>query len=133
MKWILRLAVLVPAIVLSLAVMVTGALFFLDDEDYRSALVWSADRFLDASLEISGPFALHLGREASLTASDLSLRANDGGYSLAVGEFRTRVRLDSLLEGLFWIKSLNLAGVRIMAGLTSRACRYLPSSSNRPG
>jgi len=113
MKWILRLAVVVPAIVLSLAVMVTGALFFLDDEDYRSALVWSADRFLDASLKIGGPFALHLGREASLTAGDVSLRANDGGYSLTVGEFRTRVRLDSLLEGLFWIKSLNLADVQL--------------------
>ena len=113
MKWILRLAILVPAIVLSLGVLVTGALFFLDDEDYRSALVWSADRFLDASLEIGGPFALHLGREASLTAGDVSLRANDGGYSLAVGEFRTRVRLDSLLEGLFWIKSLNLADVQL--------------------
>jgi len=113
MKWILRLAIIVPAIVLSLGVLVTGALFFLDDEDYRSALVWSADRFLDASLKIGGPFALHLGREATLTAGDVSLRANDGGYSLAVGEFRTRVRLDSLLEGLFWIKSLNLADVQL--------------------
>ena len=113
MKWILRLAVLVPAMVLALAVMVTGALFVLDDEDYRSALVWSADRFLDATLEIGGPFALHLGREASLTAGDFSLRANDGSYSLAVGDFRTRVRLDSLLEGIYWIKSLVLADVQL--------------------
>ena len=113
MKWILRLAVLLPSIVLSLAVMVTGVLFILDDGDYRSALVWSADRFLDASLEIGGPFALQFGREASLTAGDVSLRANDGSYSLAVGEFRTRVRLDSLLKGLFWVKSLILADVQL--------------------
>jgi uncharacterized protein involved in outer membrane biogenesis len=113
MKWILRLAVLVPAMVLALAVMVTGALFVLDDEDYRSALVWSADRILDATLAIGGPFALHLGREASLTAGDISLRANDGSYSLAVGDFQTRVRLDSLLEGIYWIKSLVLADVQL--------------------
>jgi uncharacterized protein involved in outer membrane biogenesis len=113
MKWILRLAVLLPSIVLSLVVMVTGVLFILDDGDYRSALVWSADRFLDASLEIGGPFALQFGREASLTAGDVSLRANDGSYSLAVGEFRTRVRLDSLLKGLFWVKSLILADVQL--------------------
>ena len=115
MKWILRLAVLVPAIVLSLAVMLAGALFVLDDEDYRSALVWSAARFLDASLEMGGPFALHLGREASLAAGDVSLRANDGSYSLAVGEFRAEVRLDSLLEGIFWVKNLVLADVQLEA------------------
>ena len=113
MKWILRLAILLPAMVLGLAIMVAGTLYILDDGDYRSALVWSADRFLDASLEIGGPFALHLGREASLTAADVNLLAKDGSYSLTVGEFRTSVRLDSLLEGLFWIKSLILAGVQL--------------------
>jgi hypothetical protein len=115
MKWILRLAILLPGIVLGLAVMVTGALFILDDDDYRSGLVWAAGSFLDASLEIRGPFALHLGREASLTAGDVSLRANDGSYSLAVGEFRAGVRLDSLLEGIYWVKSLALADVHLEA------------------
>ncbi|MGB7931512.1 MAG: AsmA family protein [Gammaproteobacteria bacterium] len=113
MKWILRLAVLVPGIVLALAVMVTAALFILDDEDYRSALVWATGSFLDASLEIRGPFALHLGREASLTAGDVILKANDGSYSLALGEFHTDVRLESLLEGIYWIKSLVLADVQL--------------------
>jgi len=113
MKWILRLAILLPAMVLGLAIMVAGTLFILDDGDFRSALVWSADRFLDASLEIEGPFALHLGREASLTAGDVNLLAKDGSYSLTVGEFRTRVRLDSLLEGIFWIKSLIFADVQL--------------------
>jgi len=113
MKSILRLILYLPAIVLALAVMVTGSSFVLDNEDYRSALVWAADRFLDASLEIRGPFELSLGRESSLTAGDASLQANDGSYSLAVSEFQTRVRLDSLLEGIFWIKSLVLADVQL--------------------
>jgi hypothetical protein len=115
MKWTLRLAALFMGIVLGLAVMVAGALFVLDDDDYRTALVWATGRFLDASLEIKGPFALRLGREASLTAGDVNLRANDGSYSLAVGDFRTRVRLDSLLEGIVWIKSLEIADVRLEA------------------
>jgi hypothetical protein len=85
MKRILRLAILLPGIVLGLAGMMTAALFILDDDDYRAGLIWAAGRFLDASLEIRGPFALHLGREASLTAGDVSLKANDGSYSLAVG------------------------------------------------
>ena len=80
MKWVLRLAAVVPVIVLALVVMVSAALFVLDDKDYRSALVWAAGSFLDASLEINGPFALHLGREASLTSDDVILRANDGSY-----------------------------------------------------
>jgi hypothetical protein len=113
MKRILRLAAILPGIVLALAVMVAGALFILDDNDYRSALIWASDRFLDARLEIGGPFALHLAREISLTAGDVNLRANDGSYSLAVGEFQTRVRLDSLLEGVYWIKTLVLADVKL--------------------
>jgi uncharacterized protein involved in outer membrane biogenesis len=113
MKSILRLVLYLPAIVLALAVGVTGSSFVLDNEDYRSALVWAASRFLDASLEIKGPFELSLGRETSLTAGDVSLQANDGSYSLAVGEFQTRVRLDSFLEGIYWIKSLVLDDVQL--------------------
>jgi uncharacterized protein involved in outer membrane biogenesis len=115
MKSILRLVLYLPAIVLALAVMVTGSSFVLDNEDYRSVLVWAADRFLDASLEIKGPFELSLGRETSLTAGDVSLQANDGSYSLAVGKFQTRIRLESLLGGIYWIKSLDLADVHLEA------------------
>ena len=41
MKHLLRLVAVLAGIVLALAVMVTGALFILDDDDYRSALVWA--------------------------------------------------------------------------------------------
>jgi len=114
-KWTLRLASLLAGLVLGLAVLAGGALFVLDDEDYRSALIWAAGRFLDASLEIRGPFALHLGREATLSAVDTSLRAHDGSYSLEAGSFQTRVRLDSLLEGIVWVKGVMLADVRVEA------------------
>jgi hypothetical protein len=115
MKHLLRLVAVLAGIVLALAVMVTGALFILDDDDYRSALVWVTGSVLDASLEIRGPFALHFGREASLTSGDILLRANDGSYSLAVGELQADIRLDALLEGIVWVKSLALADVRLEA------------------
>jgi hypothetical protein len=115
LKWSLHLVTLLFSIMMGLAVISTGALLVLDDEDYRSALVWAAGKFLDASLEIRGPFALHLGKEASLSAGDTSLRANDGSYTLEVGSFLTRVRLDALLEGIYWVNSLDLADVHLEA------------------
>jgi len=99
--------------VLGLTVMVGGALLVLDDEDYRVALVWAADKFLDASLQIKGAFALHLAREASLSAGEVSLRANDGSYTLGIGEFQTRVRLDSLVSGILWVRQLTLGDVHL--------------------
>ena len=113
MKWLLRLLAFLPVLLLNLIVLVAGVLLVLDNEDYRSALVWTAHTFLDASLQINGPFALHLGREASLTAGKVSLVANDGSYSLSVGELRTRLRLDPLVEGVFWVKSLVLTDVHL--------------------
>ena len=108
MRWLLRLVVCLLGLVLGLTVMVGGALLVLDDEDYRAALVWAADKFLDASLQIKGAFALHLAREASLSAGEVSLRANDGSYTLGIGEFQTRVRLDSLVSGILWVRQPTL-------------------------
>lgn len=121
MKWLLRLLAFLPVLLLNLVVLVAGVLLVLDDEDYRSALAWTARTFLDASLQINGPFALHLGREASLTADKVSLVANDGSYSLSVGEFRTRLRLGPLVEGIFWVKSLMLADVHLEMKRTAQA------------
>jgi hypothetical protein len=113
MKWLLRLVVFLPGMLLNLVVLVAGVLLILDEDDYRAALVWTARTFLDASLQIKGPFALHLGREAALTAGKVSLIANDGSYSLSMGEFQTRIRLDPLMDGIIWVKSLVLADVHL--------------------
>jgi uncharacterized protein involved in outer membrane biogenesis len=121
LKWALGLTRLLASLVLGLLVLTIGALFVLDDEDYRSALVWAADRLLDASLEIKGPFALHFGRQATLSAGDASLKAHDGSYDLEVGSFQTDVRLDSLLQGIIWVKGLTLADVRLEATQSGNA------------
>jgi hypothetical protein len=113
LSWTLRLTGLLTSLVLGLVVLTVGALFVLDDEDYRSALVWAADHFLDASLEIRGPFALHFGRQATLSAGHVSLKAHDGSYDLDVGSFQTDVRLDSLLQGIVWVKDLMLVDVHL--------------------
>jgi hypothetical protein len=113
MTWLRRLFVGLSSMVLSLAMLLAGALLVLNDDDYRTALVWTARTFLDARLQINGPLGLHLAREAWLSAGKVSLIANDGRYSLAVGEFQTRVRLDSLLHGILWVKSLLLDDVHL--------------------
>jgi hypothetical protein len=121
MKWPLRLVGGLLAMVLTLALIGGGLLFFLGSDDYRNALVWSADAFLNATLQIKGPFSLRLAREVSLTVRGVSLRANDGSYSLTVGECQTRVRLAPLLKGVFWVESLVLADVRLEARPSANA------------
>ena len=121
LKWVLGLTRLLVGLVFGLAVLVGGALYVLDDQDYRSALVWAAGRFLDARLEIGGPFALHFGREIRLSAANARLRAFDGSYNIEVVSFQTSVLLDSLLEGVVWIKNVTLADVRLEATQAANA------------
>lgn len=115
LRWVLAFTRLLIDLVLALAVLAGGALYVLDDQDYRSALVWAAGKFLDARLQIGGPFAVHLGPETTLSAADVHLMARDGSYDIGVASFQTDVLLDSLLHGVIWIKDLTLAGVRLEA------------------
>jgi hypothetical protein len=108
--WARRLLLLLIVLLLGLTVLVGGALVYLDDEDYRRLLIWEADRFHDARLEINGPFSLRLGRDLALIAGDVRLTANDGSYTVEAGEVDLSQRLGSwLMTGTLWINHLTLS------------------------
>jgi hypothetical protein len=114
MIWIKRLLLLFAALLLGVVLLVTGAVFFLDDADYKAALGWTAEHFLDSQLEISGPFSISIRRDLLLSSGDIRLQANDGSYSLSVGELDANFRLGSYLRtGTFWINSLTLTDVSL--------------------
>ena len=109
-KTLLRLSLgllLIPVLLLA------GALLVLDDEDYRDALIWAAERYLDARLEINGPFSFELGSELSLTAERFNLLAKDEQFSLSVEELATRLRLMPLLSGTIWLDQLVLNDTKL--------------------
>lgn len=110
LAWMKRLLLLLLGLVLGIAVLIGGALVYLDDEDYRRLLIREADRFLDARLEINGPFSLTLGRDLLLIAGDVRLSANDGSYTFEAGEIDLSQRLGSwLMTGTLWINHLVLS------------------------
>ena len=54
MKWIRRLLALLAGL-LGCALLLVGAVLFLEEADYKRLLIWGADRFLDSQLVIEGP------------------------------------------------------------------------------
>jgi hypothetical protein len=114
LAWARRLLLLLLALALGVGLLIGGALLYLDDEDYRLLLIWEADQFLDAQLEINGPFSLTLGRNLLLNAGDVRLTANDGSYTFEAGEIDLSQRLGSwLMTGTFWTNHLRLADVQL--------------------
>jgi len=114
LRWGRRLTLSLLSIVLTLAVIIGGLVVVLDEADYRDALVWAADRYLDVRLEISGPLSFRLARETTLGADNIRLQANDGSYTLTVDQLLIRQRLGSYLRtGTFWINKLILSGVQL--------------------
>lgn len=114
MNWIRWALYLVAGLLLSVALLIGGALLYLDDGHYRRLLAFGADHFLDASLAINGDFSFKLGKEITLAAEAVRLTANDGSYSATIGEFSGKQRLGSyLMTGTFWINSLVLSDVQV--------------------
>ena len=112
-RYLRRLMLLITGIVLALALLLAALLTLLDDEQYRDALVWSADAFMDARLEIKEKFSLDFGRNILLKADAVQLYANDGSYKLDIGSFDGSMRFgDYIKTGTFWVNSLALADVR---------------------
>jgi hypothetical protein len=110
LSWIKRLLLIMLGLMLVITVLIGVALVYLDDEDYRRLLIRETDRFLDARLEINGPFSLALGRDLSLIAGDVRLSANDGSYTFEAGEVDLSQRLGSwLMTGTLWINHLFLS------------------------
>ena len=114
MRWTMRLLLLAFGMVLGITVLIGGALLYLDDEDYRQLLIRGTDRFLDARLEINGPFSLAIGQNLLLTAGNVRLTANDGSYTFEAGEIDLSQRLGSwVLTGTSWINHLTLGDVQL--------------------
>jgi len=114
MSWIKRLVLLFLGLVLCVVLLVGGAVLILDDADYKYILSWTAKNFLDSQLEISGPFSISIHRDLLLTSGGIHLQANDGSYSLSVGELDANFRLGSYLRtGTFWLNSLALTDVSL--------------------
>ncbi|MEH6529514.1 MAG: hypothetical protein V7718_06200, partial [Porticoccus sp.] len=112
--WVTQALLWVSSLPLGLLVICVVLLSFLDDDDYRVALIWGVDHFLDSSLEIKGPFSISFGKELEIAARDIHLKANDGSYELSVGDFSGRQQLGSYLKtGTCWIKFLTLIDVHV--------------------
>jgi hypothetical protein len=111
--WIRHGLILLAALFTSLLLVIAGLVVFLDDSDYRDILEWTADTFLDASLEINGPFTLTVGRELSLAAGDVRLQHSGDEFTLHMTTFAVQLQLPPLLQGNWWISNLQTSGVHL--------------------
>ncbi|MDX2349876.1 MAG: AsmA family protein [Porticoccus sp.] len=112
--WVIHALLWVLSLPLGLLIICVVLLSFLDDDDYRVALIWGVDHFLDSSLEIKGPFSVSFGKELEVAAGEVYLKAYDGSYELSVGNFSGRQQLGSYLKtGTCWIKFLTLIDVHV--------------------
>lgn len=113
-QFLRRLMLLLCGLLVGLVVLLSALLLLLDDDAYRDMLIWSADTFIDARLEIKDNFSLEFGRNILLSADTVQLHAKDGSYKLDVGSFDGNLRFgDYIKTGTFWINSLALADVRL--------------------
>ena len=78
MKWIKRLTLLFAGLLLGLALVIAGAVLFLDEADYKRVLAWSTDNFLDSELVISGPLSIGYSEGILFSAEGVQLQAHDG-------------------------------------------------------
>ena len=120
MKWIRRLSALLAGLLLASALLLAGAVLFLEEADYKRLLVWGAERFLDSQLVIEGPIRIDISRDLSLASGDILLKANDDSYRLSVGKFNASFRLGSYLQtGTFWFNNLELTDVNLEVAETA--------------
>jgi len=109
-------ALLLGVTLLVTLIMLLGAAvyFFGKDDNYRSALIWSADYFYDSQLEIDGDLSLEFGKEVRIAAVGIRLKANDGSYDLSIGKIDGRERFLSFFKtGSWWIPEISLSDVRV--------------------
>ncbi len=109
-----RALILVTAFVVTLLLLFSAALFLMSDEDYRDVLIFSADLFFDSQLDIDGAFALSFGHKIELQADSIRWKANDGRYTLSIGEMNIEQNVDlSFKSQTLWIDSLRIADLHI--------------------
>jgi len=109
-----RALIVVAAFLVTLLLLFSAALFLMSDDDYRTALIWSAGFFYETELEIDGAFALSLGHKIELKAEKIRWKANDSSYTLSIAEMYVEQDVDlSLKSQTLWINSLRVADLHI--------------------
>lgn len=103
-QFILALLTGVAGIVVLAAVLSGYILLTYDDEDYRTLLITTVERFSDNKLSIDGPFHLALSTEPGVSAGNLRLVSSDGGYDISIGELQTRIELRPLLANFLVVQ-----------------------------
>jgi len=109
-KWTGRLLILLIGLLLALAL--TAALALFDDEDYRDALVWAAEKYLDITLAIDGKLEIELGPTLALHAQGLRLQTSDGQVTASITSLATQLQLQPLLSKTIWLDSLTIVGAK---------------------
>ena len=109
-----RVLILVAAFLVALLLMCCAVLYLMSDEDYRTALIWSAGLIYETELEIDGAFAIDFGRKSQLKAEEIRLKANDGSYVLSLGSIHIEQNVDAYIEtGTLWISRLRLTDLSV--------------------
>ena len=112
-RWAARLLVLGVALASAVAVVLLTTLAVLDDNDYRSALIWAADRYLDATLAIEDELSIELGPTVGLRAQGLRLTPRHGRYEASAAELDVRLQLWHLLSNTIWLDRVTIVGARV--------------------
>jgi hypothetical protein len=107
-RWLKRLGVLLVTALLSLLLLVIGALIFLDGEDYKQPFSWVAETFFDSELTISGPLKVHVSGSLEVNAEGVQLKPHDDSYLLAADTLKAHIRLKDAIFGLLWVRDLAL-------------------------
>jgi hypothetical protein len=104
--WLQRLFVFLVTSLLGALLLLTGALVFLDGDDYKPLFSWVAQTFFDAELQIKGPLRVHVAGGVALSANKVQLQANDGSYFLSADTLSGDVRLREAVFGTLWVRDL---------------------------
>ncbi|MDX2465229.1 MAG: AsmA family protein [Porticoccus sp.] len=113
-RWVRRILIVASGFILSLLAILTLLVLTFDDEDYRAALILSADHFLDSQLEINGAFSMNYGDDLHFVAKQVRLKAHDSSYDLTIDELDARQQFGSYLTtGTMWFNSVSLANVHL--------------------
>ena len=110
MIWLRRLILLFLALFFSLVVLLAGVVLVFDEGDYKHALSWVADRFLDSTLVIDGRLSVQYSNGLVLSVDDVKLDTHDDSYHFSIQALRAVVRPRPLLSKTLWLDDLTVSG-----------------------
>ncbi|WP_426417796.1 AsmA family protein [Aestuariirhabdus sp. LZHN29] len=112
--WSVRIAKSLGIFLAAIVIICATIVLLVSNEQYRGALIWGADHFLDSTLKLDGTLAIGIGKELSLSANTAQLIADDGSYKIASGKFEARLDIISSLRSRTWrFSTLKLVNTHI--------------------